>query len=106
MISPRVKTAKPVLKTIPPLPLDAHHWVAVVAEMRLSSRQARIVELVLRDQTDKQIAQVMGIGEPTVKTYLARIAVRTGTRGRMQLAMRVLAVSHEVAGNRRCHPIG
>ena len=64
--------------------------------MRLSSQQAKVVELVLRSASRKQIATILGITEPTLKTYLDRIAARTGTRGPMQLAMRVLAISHQV----------
>jgi DNA-binding NarL/FixJ family response regulator len=84
------------LETFPPLPLDDDHWRAIVQAMQLSPQQARIVELVLRGMCDKQIAVAMGIGEPTIRTYLQRISERTQTRGRMELAMRVLAVSHQV----------
>ncbi len=38
----------------------------------------------------------MEISEPTIRTYLQRISARTRTHGRMELAMRVLAVSHQV----------
>lgn len=85
-----------ILKSLPPLPLKASHWQAVCKALELSRQQCRIVELLLRSASHKQIATVVGITEPTLKTYLERIAARTGTRGSMQLAMRVLAVSHEV----------
>jgi len=91
------------LKTFPPLPLDDGHWQAIVRAMQLSPQQARIVELVLRGLCDKQIAAVMGIGEPTIRTYLQRISERTQTRGRMELAMRVLAVSHQVNRETKRH---
>ena len=84
------------LETFPPLPLDDGHWRAIVHAMQLSPQQAKIVELVLRGLCDKQIAVAMGISEPTIRTYLQRISERTQTRGRMALAMRVLAVSHQV----------
>jgi DNA-binding CsgD family transcriptional regulator len=84
------------LESLPLLPLTADHWEAICEAMQLSPQQARVVELVLRSAPQKQIAAVMGISEPTLKTYLDRIASRTGTRGRMQLAMHVLGVSHEV----------
>jgi DNA-binding NarL/FixJ family response regulator len=91
------KTAAAILSAAPPLPLDPEHWQKVVNAIGLSEQQARIVELILRDLCDKQIAAVMGISESTIDTYMQRIGKRTGTSGRMQLAMRVLAVSHEVA---------
>ena len=84
------------LETFPPLPLDDAHWRAIVEAMQLSPQQAKIVELVLRGMCDKQIAAAMGISEPTIRTYLQRISARTRTHGRMELAMRVLAVSHQV----------
>ena len=84
------------LETFPPLPLDDGHWQAIVQAMQLSPQQARIVELVLRGMCDKQIAAAMGISEPTIRTYLQRISARTRAHGRMGLAMRVLAVSHQV----------
>ena len=82
------------------LPLEPE-WTELRAEAlaaigTLSPKQAQVVELVLRGLCDKQIAQTMGIGEPTVRTYLDRISARTRTHGRMELAMKVLAVSHEV----------
>jgi DNA-binding NarL/FixJ family response regulator len=64
--------------------------------MQLSQRQARVVELLLRGMSEKQIAADLGIKKTTVREYLDRISVRTRTRGRMELAMHVLAVSHEV----------
>jgi DNA-binding CsgD family transcriptional regulator len=85
--------------TAPPLPLGSLHWKAVCTALRLSPKQAQVAELMLRGLCDKEIAAVMGIGEPTVRTYLDRISARTRSHGRMELAMRVLAVSHEVLGH-------
>ena len=86
----------------PPLPLEPPHWQAVVRAMRLSPRQSKVVELLLRGMCDKQIAATMGISEPTIRTYLDRIWARTRSHGRMELAMRVLAVSHEVIRDTGC----
>lgn len=85
-----------ILSQAPPLPLDDAHWQEVVGTIGLSAQQARILELMLRDLSDLQIAQVLGISESTVKTHQERIRFRTGARGRMQLAMLVLSVSHQV----------
>src|SRR5580658_2192099 len=75
------------LTDAPLLPLHRDHWQAIYLALHLSPKQAQVVELVLRGLCDKQIAQAMGIGEPTVRTYLDRISARTRTRGRMELAM-------------------
>ena len=106
MTSPRTRTASKVSKSPPPLPLAPDHWAAIVLQMGLSPRQALIVEWVLRDQSNKQIARIMNLGEPTIKTYLGRIGIRTGTEGRMQLAMHVLVLSHQVLADGLCPPIG
>ena len=79
-----------------PLPLSKEHWTAIVQSLGLSPQQAKVTELLLRGLGDKQIAASLSITEPTLRTYLSRISARTRTRGRMELAMRVLAVSHEV----------
>jgi DNA-binding NarL/FixJ family response regulator len=84
------------LESFPPLPLNDSHWRAIVEAMELSPQQAKIVELALRGMCDKQIAAAMGISEPTIRTYLLRISAKTRTRGRMELAMHVMAVSHQV----------
>lgn len=91
---------------LPGLPLDSEHWEAIFLSLGLSEQQTRIVELVLRDQSVKQIARIMGITVPTVKTYLQRIGARTGTCGRMQLAMHVLGISHAVKGHDKRHSTG
>ena len=83
-------------EAFPLLPIETAHWLAIVHAMQLSPQQARIVELLLRGMCLKQIAEAMGIGQPTVRTYLDRIFARTGTHGRMELAMHVLGISHGI----------
>jgi DNA-binding NarL/FixJ family response regulator len=81
---------------LPPLPLDDDHWRAVIDRLQLSPTQAKVTALLLRGAARKEIADTLSIAEPTIKTYLDRIYARTGTACPMQLAMRVLAASHEV----------
>jgi DNA-binding NarL/FixJ family response regulator len=96
----RPDSTQSLLADLPALPLHPGHWRAIFTALHLSPKQAQVVELLLRGLCDKQIAQAMGIREPTVRTYLDRISARTRTHGRMELAMKVLAVSHEVATRR------
>lgn len=96
MDRPKRTTPSLPAESFPPLPLDPALWEAIFAALGLSPRQAQVVELMLRGMCDKQIAASMGISEPTIRTYLDRIWARTRTHGRMELAMRVLAVSHSV----------
>jgi len=86
----------------PPLPLSSGHWQAVIDAMQLSPQEARVVELVLRGACEKQVSSQLGIGIPTIRTYLTRIAAKTGTHGRMELALHVLGVSHQVVADGRC----
>lgn len=88
--------AKAMLATAPALPLAPTHWAALVEAMGLAPQEARTAELVLRGFAYKEIAVVMEIEPPTIRTYLARIEAKTKTRGRMELAMHVLALSHRV----------
>ena len=103
MVHRITKPAVEIAETLPSLPLDSHQWQAIFKAMRLSPQQARIVELIFRSASQKQIAAAMEIAEPTLKTYLQRIFARTRTCDRMQLAMHALALSHEVCcdGKRR-----
>lgn len=84
------------LDALPQIPLDDDHWREVIERLQLSPTQAKVTALLLRGAARKQIADALSIAEPTIKTYLDRIYARTGTACPMQLAMRVLAVSHEV----------
>jgi DNA-binding NarL/FixJ family response regulator len=86
------------LNGFPDLPLSPSHWKAIVHAMRLSPKQAGIVELMLRGMGEKQIALALKIRPSTLRTYLERISARTKTHGRMELAMLVLATSHQVQG--------
>lgn len=88
--------------TAPPLPLDPSIWVEVADVLELSPQQARIVELLLRGRRDKQIALELGLGVPTVRTYLGRIFLRVAVEDRVGLILRVFAVAQEIQAN-GCH---
>jgi DNA-binding CsgD family transcriptional regulator len=91
------------LRSLPPLPLAVAEWQAIVKRLGLSRQQARVVELLLRCASQRQIAAALSISEPTLKTYMQRIFARTGTKSRMHLAMHVFALTQQ--GN-SCHPKG
>ncbi len=82
------------------LPLDSASWMAVVETLQLAPQQARIVELILRGLRDKQIAAELGLGVPTVRTYLKRVFVRVGVQDRVELVLRVFAVAWDLGGGR------
>jgi DNA-binding NarL/FixJ family response regulator len=91
------------IESLPAVPLSTAQWQAICKALELSPQQCKVVELLLRGANQRQIASALNISEPTLKTYLQRIFARTSTRNRMHLAMRVLALSHQV-GNDDCHP--
>jgi DNA-binding CsgD family transcriptional regulator len=80
----------------PPLPLTPSHWAAIVAAMGLAPQEARTAELILRGLCYKQIAAVMRLGPPTIRTYFSRIEAKLGIKGQMALAMHVMALSHRL----------
>ncbi|HEY4313329.1 MAG TPA: LuxR C-terminal-related transcriptional regulator [Pirellulales bacterium] len=91
---------------LPELPLAGESWRMIFGHLRLSPRQIEITRLMLRSASNLQIAQVLGVSEGTVKTQVQRIFNRASVHDRMEFAMRVLALSHELADGRPCHPVG
>ena len=52
---------------------------------RLSRREGQVVRLLCRGLRDKEIAAELGLAEPTVRTYVSRVLVKTGATNRTQL---------------------
>src|ERR1700722_9324228 len=78
----------------PARPLPPDKWQALVKTLQLPPQQIRIVELILRNHCDKQIAARMGLKVPTVRTYLRRIFERLEVGDRLELVLRLFAFSH------------
>lgn len=81
---------------LPPLPLAANHWRAIVKKMGLSSRQAQIMELMARGASLREISAFLRISTSTIRTQQERIFDKTGTNTRSELLLRILALSHQV----------
>ena len=82
------------------LPIPPNQWRLLIESLDLPPQQARIVELILCNRCDKQIAMKMGLRIPTVRTYLTRVYRRLGVSGRMELVLKLFALSHEKAASR------
>ncbi|MCX7622504.1 MAG: helix-turn-helix transcriptional regulator, partial [Thermomicrobium sp.] len=54
--------------------------------VRLSARERRILELLARGASNKEIAQELGIREGTVRTHLERLYRKLGVRSRTEAA--------------------
>jgi DNA-binding CsgD family transcriptional regulator len=90
-------------RVLPKLPVPRQRWQAIVDEWHLPPQEARIVELILRNYCDKQIAVTMGLKVPTVRTYLRRAFDRFGVDGRLELVLKVFAASYEINPRSHCH---
>jgi DNA-binding CsgD family transcriptional regulator len=88
---------------LPPLPLPAEKWNQLIATLKLSPQQTRIVELILRNCGDKQIAAELGLKVPTVRTHLNRIFERLRIEDRGALVLMLFAASHQIAPPMNCH---
>ncbi len=76
-----------------PLPMAPSTWKAVTQKLALSSQQLRIVELILRGQQDKEIAEELGVSFYTVRTYLKRVFDRLDVNGRNGLILHIFALA-------------
>jgi DNA-binding NarL/FixJ family response regulator len=78
----------------PELPLPHALWTQLVETLHLPPQQIRIVELILRNRCDKQIAAALGIKVPTLRTYVQRIYLRMSVSDRQELVLKLFALSH------------
>jgi DNA-binding NarL/FixJ family response regulator len=83
-------------KVLTTLPIPPKRWQAMMQQLQLPPQQARIVELILRNYCDKQIASSMGLKVPTVRTYLRRTFDKLDVDGRMELVLKLFAASHSI----------
>jgi DNA-binding NarL/FixJ family response regulator len=79
---------------IPQLPLPSDTWDKLSTLLKFSPQQKRIVELILLNHCDKQIAAAMQRRHPTVRTYITRIFGRMGVSDRNGLVLKLFAMSH------------
>lgn len=76
--------------------LSGAAWRQITRSMELSPQQARIVCLILCGKRDKQIAAELGLGVPTVRTYLSRVFERAKVEDRVELILRVFELAQAV----------
>ena len=82
--------------SLPDLPLPPEKWRQLRQSLHLPRQQLRVVELILRNCSDKQIAAEIGIAIPTVRTHLTRTFARLGVENRMGLVLKLFAASHRL----------
>ena len=82
--------------TLPALPLASDHWDAIVQAMGLSPRQAEIAALMARGAQLNEMADLLDLAVSTIRTQQERIYAKTGARGRGELLILILDLSHRV----------
>ncbi len=83
-------TARPIAvgeRSDEPAPSDAH---LDIPRFPLSPREQAIVELISRGQSNKQIAQMLGCSESTVKTHVSSILRKMDARDRTEAAVQAV----------------
>lgn len=71
---------------------------------RLTPHEHRILHMVARGQTNREIATALGLAEKTIRNYVSNILTKVGMRNRTQLAAYVAQVvmeGREAAGGGR-----
>jgi DNA-binding NarL/FixJ family response regulator len=66
-------------------------WLDLVRLLRLSSREAQLVQQIFDDQKLACIAFGLGISPKTVETYVQRLYTKLHVSSRPQLILRVMA---------------
>lgn len=65
----------------------------------LTARQRRVLDLVARGKTNKQVAGSLGISERTAELHIHNITVRARLRGRSELLAALLRAALESSSN-------
>lgn len=66
-------------------------WAAIAVATGLSRREIEVLQCVVEDQQDKEIADTLGISKYTVRTHMKRIRAKLGAGSRVKLVGRVFA---------------
>lgn len=96
MPKPAIPSATPSERDLA-LPLDVATWHQIAKALALSPQQARIVELILQNKQDKEIAAELELSVATIRTYLRRIFDRVKVKDRLSLILRIFALAQDVA---------
>ena len=78
----------PAAESLPPVAARVRHDPS---EEQLTEREARILDLLAKGLSNKQIAATVFLAEGTVKNYVSRIMEKWHARNRLELAMRAVS---------------
>ncbi|MCX5635106.1 MAG: helix-turn-helix transcriptional regulator [Planctomycetota bacterium] len=66
-----------------------HEWSGLVEDMSFSLREGQIVQCLFIGQSDKQIADKLQIGIPTVRTHLERLFRKLNVNDHQELILNI-----------------
>jgi DNA-binding CsgD family transcriptional regulator len=81
---------------LPAFPMRPNLWNRIAGELRLSPQQKRVVELLLRNACDKQIAALLGCSKPTIRTHFNRIFRKVKVEDRGALVLLIFRLSQRL----------
>lgn len=64
-------------------------WTTIVRSLRLSAREADVVELILSGHTETEMAMTLKISRHTVHSHLERLYRKLGVTDRCQVVVRI-----------------
>jgi DNA-binding CsgD family transcriptional regulator len=79
---------------LPQLPMAENEWNRLNSSLQLTPRQARVAELILRNQCDKQIAALMGLGVPTICDHKSALFRKLRVSDRIEFILQIFRLSH------------
>lgn len=77
-------------------------WKELVEGLSLSPRQAQICKNLLRGLSDKQIAYLLKISVPTVRTHLSRLFLKLDVQDRQELVIHLFQYFREGCRSEIC----
>ncbi len=66
-------------------------WRGIAYAIGLSQREVEVLQCVVADQHEPDIAAALGLSRHTIRTYMKRIRAKLGASSRVRLAERVFA---------------
>jgi DNA-binding CsgD family transcriptional regulator len=66
-------------------------WRGIAYAIGLSQREVEVLQCVVADQHEQDIAATLGLSRHTIRTYMKRIRAKLGTGSRVRLVEKVFA---------------
>ena len=70
-----------------------HTWQSIASQLKLSKQQVRVVELILINKEDAEIATILKLKVPTIRTYLNRIYEKATASNRLDLVLKIFSMA-------------